>query len=106
MQLCETLTGLILNFSQMTLGYLVIEDVDILEIGEIISVSAILVAILLTILIFVWQMHSHSNRLTEEIRAQGTRLSEVEREQARLEGANAMLSNVLRQQSHTHETDD
>ena len=84
-----------------------------MEIAEIVSVSAILVGILLTILIFVWQMHSHSNRLTEEIRAQGakidvqgTRLSEVEREQARLEGANAMLSNVLRQQSHTHETGD
>ena len=84
-----------------------------MEIAEIVSVSAILVGILLTILIFVWQMHSHSNRLTEEIRTQGakidvqgTRLSEVEREQARLEGANGILSEVLRQQSHTHETGD
>lgn len=77
-----------------------------MEIGEIISVSAILVSILLAILIFVWQMHSHSNRLTEEIRAQGTRLSEVEREQARLEGANSMMTAVLREQSHTHETGD
>lgn len=77
-----------------------------MEIGEIISVSAILVSILLAVLIFVWQIHSHSNRLTEEIRAQGTKLSEVEREQARLEGANSILSDVLRQQSHTHETDD
>ncbi len=84
-----------------------------MEIGEIVSVSAILVGIFLSILIFVWQIHSQSNRLTEEIRAQGakidaqgTRLSDVEREQARLEGANSMLSNVLRQQSHTHETGD
>ena len=77
-----------------------------MEIAEIISVSTILVGVLLTILVFVWQMHSHSNRLTEEIRAQGTRLSDVEREQARLEGANSTLSNVLSQQSHTHETAD
>ena len=41
-----------------------------------------------------------------KIDAPGTRLSEVEREQARLEGANSMLSNLLRQQSHTHETGD
>ena len=78
----------------------------ILEIGEIVSVSAILVGIFLSILIFVWQIHSQGNRLTEEIRAQGTRLSEVEREQARLEGANSTMTDVLRQQSHTHETGD
>ena len=32
------------------------------------------------------------------------RISEVEREQARLEGANGTLSEVLKQQSHTHES--
>ena len=68
-----------------------------MEIGEIISVSAILVGIFLSILIFVWQTHAQSNRLTEEIRAQGTRLSDVEREQARLEGANSMMTAVLRE---------
>ena len=33
----------------------------------------------------------------------GARISEVEREQARLEGANGTLAEVLKQQSHTHE---
>ena len=84
-----------------------------MEFSEIVSVSATLVGIFLSTLIGVWQIHSQSNRLSAEIRAQGEkikgqggRLSEVEREQARLEGANSMLSNVLRQQSHTHETGD
>ena len=82
-----------------------------MEISEIVSVSAILVGIFLSTLIFVWQIHSQGNRLSEEIRAQGEeikgqggRLNEVEREQARLEGANGTLADVLRRQSHTHES--
>ena len=33
----------------------------------------------------------------------GTRISDAEREQARLEGANGTLAEVLKQQSHTHD---
>ena len=84
-----------------------------MEIGEIVSVSAILVGIFVSTLVFVLQIHSYGNRLSdeigaqgEEIKGQGGRLSDVEREQARLEGANDMLSDVFRQQSHTHETGD
>ena len=77
-----------------------------MEIGGIVSVSAILVAIFLSTLVFVWQIHSQGSRLSEEIRSQGSRISEVEREQARLDGANGTLSEVLKQQSHTHEAGD
>ena len=77
-----------------------------MEIGGIVSVSAILVGIFLSTLIFVWQMHSQGNRLDSEIKTQGNRPSEVELEQARLDGANGILSEVLRQQSHTHEGGD
>ena len=73
-----------------------------MEIGGIVSVSAILVAIFLSTLVFVWQIHSQGSRLSEEIRSQGNSISEVEREQARLDGANGTLSEVLKQQSHTH----
>ena len=38
-----------------------------------------------------------------EVREIGNRVSEVELEQARIEGANRILSEVLKQQSHTHE---
>ena len=43
----------------------------------------------------------------EQARMEGFngRLSESEREQARLEGANRILGDVIRQQSHTHERD-
>ena len=98
-----------------------------MDVGEIITLTAImigLVAILVGIVAIIWQMHSQSNRLDAEIRAQGDRLdaeirtqsaeiraqnakidaqngrlSETEREQARLEGVNS----VLRLHSHTHE---
>ncbi len=56
-----------------------------MEIGEIISVSAILVAIILWNLITVWQLRSQYTRLIKEIRALGTRLSDVECEQAHQE---------------------
>ena len=51
-----------------------------MEIGEIISVSAILVAIIMWNLIIVWQIRSQTSRLVREIGAMGTRLSDVERE--------------------------
>lgn len=70
-----------------------------MEIGGIVSVSAILVAIFLSTLVFVWQIHSQGSRLSEEIRSQGSRISEVEREQARLDGANVTLSEVLRRKA-------
>ena len=38
------------------------------------------------------------------MRSFSERISDVEREQARLEGANGTLSEVLKQQSHTHES--
>ena len=81
-------------------------------IGEIVTVTAILVglvAILVSIFALMWQMHSQGNRLdvkidaqSAEIRDQGGKLSDVEREQARLEGVNS----VLRIHSHTHEAGD
>ncbi len=36
------------------------------------------------------------------MRSFSERISDVEREQARLEGANGTLAEVLKQQSHTH----
>ena len=66
---------------------------DMVTLATIIFVG---VAILISIFALMWQIH---NRF-------GERLSEVEREQARLEGANGALADVLKQQSHTHESDD
>lgn len=73
-----------------------------MDTGEIIAVSSILVGIFLATIVFVWQMRM----LTDEVKAQGGRISDIEREQARLEGANGTLSEILRQQSHTHEPTD
>ena len=94
-----------------------------MDAGEIFTVTAILVgfvAVLIGIFALMWQMHSQGgrldakidaqgDRLATEIRAQGTeikaqsgRISEAEREQARLEGVNS----VLRIQTHTHEAAD
>lgn len=78
-----------------------------------ISVSSVLVGIFLATTVLVWQMRMQSDRLSNEIRdqnaelkAQGGRISDIELEQARIEGANGTLSEILRQQSHTHETND
>ena len=87
-----------------------------MDTGELVTVTALLVgvvAILVGIFALMWQMHSQGNRLdtkidayadrlSAEIRAQGAKLSDVEREQARLEGVNS----VSRIHSHTHEADD
>ena len=73
-----------------------------METSEIVTLTALLVgmiAILLSIFALMWQMHSQGNKL-------GERLSDVELEQARLEGANGTLSDILKQQSHTHEAGD
>ena len=83
-----------------------------MELTPIISVAAILIAFFA----LMWQMNFQSNRVRDElmeairenrdaIRALEGRLSESEREQARLEGANRILGDVIRQQSHTHAGD-
>ena len=56
-----------------------------MEIREIISVSAILVGIILWNLITVWQLRSQYTRLIKEIRALGTRPSDVEYEHGQQE---------------------
>lgn len=66
----------------MTTGYRAIEDELNLETREMISVSVILATIVLWNLITVWQISTHIKRLVREIRAQGTRPNEVDREQA------------------------
>ena len=83
-----------------------------MELTPIISAAAILTAFFA----LMWQMNFQSNRVRDElmeairenrdaIRSLEGRLSESEREQARLEGANRILGDVIRQQSHTHEGD-
>ena len=83
-----------------------------MELTPIISAAAILIAFFA----LMWQMNFQSNRVRDElmeairenrdaIRALEGRLSESEREQARLEGANRILGDVIRQQSHTHSGD-
>ena len=69
----------------MTVGYLAIENDTISETREMISLSAILAAIILWNLITVWQIRSHTNRLIKEIRAMGTSPTDVEHEQAHQE---------------------
>ncbi len=99
-----------------------------MDTGELIALAAILVGISLSTLIFTWQMHFQNTRLEAKIDAQGDslraeikavsdsleakidavggRLTEVERSHARFEGINETLSQILRQQSHTHEPTD
>ena len=83
-----------------------------MELTPIISAAAILTAFFA----LMWQMNFQSNRVRDElmeairenrdaIRSLEGRLSESEREQARLEGANRILGDVIRQQSHTHTGD-
>ena len=88
------------------------------------AVGSIIVAIFLATIVLIWQMRSQSSRfeqghselraeiraqsdkseqrdneLRAEIRAQSVRISDAEREQARLEGVNS----VLLRYTHTHE---
>ncbi len=49
------------------------------------------------------EMRAEARESREQFERQSVRISEAEREQARIEGANGILSDVLRQQSHTHE---
>ena len=49
------------------------------------------------------EMRAEAQASREQFERQSVRISEAEREQARIEGANRILSDVLRQQSHTHE---
>ena len=78
-----------------------------MELGGIIGVSAIIVAIFLSTVVFVWQSNSQSgrfdarmDRLEEKIEVIGRRVTGSELEQARLNGVNS----VLVAQTHTHET--
>ena len=74
-----------------------------MELTPIISAAAILIAFFA----LMWQMNFQSNRVRDElmeairenrdaIRSLEGRLSESEREQARLEGANRILGDVIR----------
>ena len=85
-----------------------------MDTGEIAIVAAIgvgFLANLIAIFALIRQSRSESRELRSELLGElrelrnsfGERISEVEREQARLEGANGVLSEVLKQQSHTHE---
>ena len=82
-----------------------------MELGGIIGVSAIIVAIFLSTVVFIWQSNSQSGRfdarmdrmeerLEDKIEVVGRRVAESELEQARLNGVNSILAN----QTHTHET--
>ena len=74
-----------------------------------IGISSILVGIFLATAVLVWQMRMINDGIKEqnaELKAQSGRISEVEREQARLEGANGVLTEILNRQSHTHEPGD
>ena len=62
------------------------------------------IAILVALFVFMWQTSDSLRSEIREVRSEmGSRVGEVELEQARIEGANRTLSEVLKQQSHTHE---
>ena len=61
------------------------------ELAILVGLAIGIVSIQTTLFVFMWQS-----------RGLGDGISEVEREQARLEGANGVLSDILKQQSHTH----
>lgn len=85
----------------------------VVEFGEYVGVSAIVVTIFLATAVYVWQASRSDARiegldsrieqqiesLRAEIREQGKRVSESELEQARLNGVNSVLVG----QSHTHD---
>ena len=49
------------------------------------------------------RIEASNAEVRSEIREASARISEVEREQARLEGYNTAMSEMIRQQSHTHD---
>ncbi len=78
--------------------------------GGVLGVSAIIVAIFLATIVFVWQSNSQAGRLEArmdrfedrieaKIDVMGRRVTDSELEQARLNGVNSVLAN----QTHTHE---
>ncbi len=87
-----------------------------LELGEYIGTSAIVVSIFLATAVFIWQsgrsdaridrldakIDAVADRLSAEIKEHGRRVSDLELEQARLNGVNSVLAN----QFHTHESAD
>lgn len=91
-----------------------------MELGGIIGVSAIIVAIFLSTVVFVWQSNSQAGRfdarmdrfearmdrletsLEAKIDSMGRRVTDSELEQARLNGINSVLTG----QTHTHEMGD
>ena len=101
-----------------------------MDIGEYVGTSAIIVSIFLATAVFIWQsgrsyvrldrldasidrldakIEALGERLSAEIRAQsgelrehGRRVSDLELEQARLNGVNSVLAN----QFHTHDSAD
>ncbi len=88
-----------------------------MDAAELIALAGILVGILLSVIVFIWQSHSQNSRLEAKIDAQGAslraeiqavseRVGEFERTNARLEGITEALYQILRRQSHTHESDD
>ena len=75
--------------------------------GGVLGVSAIIVAIFLAIVVFVWQSNSQAgrlearmDRLEAKIEVMGRRVTDSELEQARLNGVNSVLAN----QTYTHDT--
>ena len=76
-----------------------------MDAGQIMTLSAILVtfvAVLFGIFGLMWQMNTQGNRLGDEIRAVNDRLNAMEKDRARLDGIHEALTEILRQQSHTH----
>ena len=87
-----------------------------METTQMVTVVGFLVSIftiLLGIVALMWQINSQSNRLEakidaqgkelrDEIKEQGTRVSQAELDQARLNGVNS----VLLRHTHTHESVD
>ena len=85
-----------------------------MDLGGVLGVSAIIVAIFLSTGIFVWQSNSQAgrfdarmdrfedrmDRLEDKIEVSGRRVTDSELEQARLNGVNSVLAG----QTHTHET--
>ena len=73
---------------------------DTAQVATIVTVAIGIIAILLGIFGLMWQINSQSSRLEAKIEAQGTRVSQAELDQARINGINS----VLLQQTHTHES--
>ena len=100
-----------------------------MDFGGVVGVGAIMIAVFLSMIVFIWQINSQSgrfdskieslqaeikaqgdrlnarieaqgDRLDARIEAQGGRVSDSELEQARLNGVNS----VLTIQAHTHES--